>query len=155
MSEAFEFLTPSDKPALLAITTPEWLAMAQAAIIELGYKVHHVDSHAEFPARFNQIPYQVIVIEEIFGGTLPTENTTLQWVQRLPMVQRRHATIFLLSDAYETMNPLQAFQQSVHAVVNYSEVAILGQIIQKVVADNGLFYTAFREMQQRVAQGKA
>lgn len=154
MSEAFEFLTPADKPALLAISTPEWLAMAQTAIAELGYKVHHVDSHAEFPSRFNQIPYQVVVIEELFGGTLPTENATLQWIQRLPMMQRRHAVIFLLSDAYETMNPLQAFQQSVHAVINYSEVAILGQIIQKVIADNDLFYSAFRDMQQRVAAGK-
>ena len=154
MSEAFEFLTPTDKPALLAISTSEWLALAQAAVLELGYKVHLVESHADFPTRFNQVPYQVIVIEEIFGGTLPTENTTLQWIQRLPMVQRRHAAIFLLSDAYETMNPLQAFQQSVHAVVNYSEVTILGQIIQKVVADNDLFYNAYRDMQQRVAQGK-
>ena len=120
-----------------------------------GYKVHQVEGHTDFPTRFNQVPYQVIVIEEIFGGTLPTENTTLQWLQRLPMGQRRHAVIFLLSDAYETMNPLQAFQQSVHAVVNYSEVAILGQIIQKVVADNDLFYSAYRGMQQRVTQGKA
>ena len=154
MSEAFEFLGPTDKPALLAISTPEWFEMAKATLVELGYKVHQVESHAEFPGRFNQVAYQVVVIEELFGGTLPTENASLQWLQRLPMPQRRHTVIFLLSDAYETMNPLQAFQQSVHAVVNYSEVAILGQIVQKAVADNDLFYGAYRDMQQRVAQGK-
>ena len=50
--------------------------------------------------------------------------------------------------------PLSAFQQSVHAVINYSEMAVLGQLIQKVVADNNLFLMTYREMQRRVAQSK-
>jgi len=154
MSEAYDFLSPTDKPALFAISTPEWFSMAQAAITELGYKVHAVTTHDEFPSRFSQAQYQIVMVEEIFGGTLPAENTTLHYLQRLPMNQRRHAVICLLSDAYETLNPLQAFQQSVHAVINYSEMALLGQLIQKVVADNNSFLNIFRETQQRIAQGK-
>jgi hypothetical protein len=155
MSEVFDFLSPTDKPALLAISTPEWLSMAQAALVELGYKVHAIAAHDEFPGRYSQVQYQVVIIEELFGGTIPTENITLQYIQRLPMNQRRHSVICLLSDAYETLNALQAFQQSVHAVINYSEMALLAQLIQKVVADNDLFLNTYRETQQRLAQGKS
>lgn len=154
MSTAFDFISTNDKPALLALSTPDWLAMAQTALADLGYKVQTVESHAEFPARFNQIPYQVVIIEELFGGTLPNENTSLQFIQKMPMAQRRHATIILLGDTFETLSALQAFQQSVHAVVNYSEMALLGQLVQKVVADQNLFLANYREVQTRLAQGE-
>lgn len=155
MTTAFDFISTNDKPALLALSTPDWLTAADAALTELGYKVQTVSSHEEFPGRFNQIAYQVVIIEELFGGTIPTENASLQLIQRMPMPQRRHATIVLLGDTFETLNPLQAFQQSVHAVVNYSEISLLGQLVEKVAADNTLFFSAFRDVQTRLAQAKA
>lgn len=154
MSTAFDFISTNDKPALLALSTPDWLSVAEPALVELGYKVQSVGSHAEFPVRFSQVPYQVVVIEELFGGTIPTENASLQLLQRMPMIQRREATIILLGDTFETLNTLQAFQQSVHAVVNYSEMSLLGQLVQKVVADSTLFLSSFRDVQARLAQAK-
>lgn len=155
MANQFEFVGVSDKPALLAISTPEWTSMAQASLIELGYKVHQINSHLEFPGRFSQIPYQVVIIEDKFGGAQASENLTLQSLQAMPVVQRRHSTIILIGENYETLNALQAFQHSVHAVVNYSELALLGQLVQKVVSENDLFLRNFREIQLRVAQAKA
>jgi hypothetical protein len=70
----------------------------------------------------------------------------------MPMNQRRHATVILLGDSYETLNLLQAFQHSVHAVVNFSEMALLAQLIQKIVADNDLFLNNFREIQLRITK---
>jgi hypothetical protein len=155
MAMQFEFLSPADKPALLAVSTPEWQTMTKNALVELGYKVHVLESHAEFPARFSQIQYQVVVIEETFGGTSLGENVSLQMLQRLPMNQRRHATIILIGDSYGTLNALLAFQQSVHAVINYSEMALIAQLIQKVIADNNLFLITYREIERRVAQSRA
>ena len=40
MATTFEFISASDKPALLAFSTPEWLEAAKTALTELGYKVH-------------------------------------------------------------------------------------------------------------------
>jgi len=36
----FDFISTTDKPALLAFSTPEWLDTARTALAELGYKVH-------------------------------------------------------------------------------------------------------------------
>ena len=68
------------------------------------------------------------------------------------MNQRRHATIILLGENFETLNAMQAFQKSVHAVINYSELNLLPQLIQKVVSDNDVFLQVFRETIRRVAQ---
>jgi hypothetical protein len=72
----------------------------------------------------------------------------------MPMNQRRHSTIILIGDSFETLNALQAFQQSVHGVINYSEMALLGQLVQKVVTDNNMFLNNFREIELRAAKAK-
>ncbi len=150
--EEFEIIGPQDQPALLAISTPDAVAGAKQTLTEMGYKVHVVDSYEQFDIRYNQINYQVVIIEETFAGGNLLDNPTLRWVQNLPMNQRRHATIFLLGGTMETLNALQAFSLSVHCVINYTEFGVLQELVQKTVAENELFLTTFREAQRRVYQ---
>jgi hypothetical protein len=149
MTTTFDFLSTTDKPALLAFSTPEWLETARTALTELGYKVHTAATHGDFLIRFSQVNYQVVIIEECFAANNIGENLTLQAVQGMPMGQRRHATIILLGDSFQTFTPMQAFQQSVHAVINSSELFLIKQLIEKAVADNTLFLTNYREAQSR------
>ena len=148
MATKFDFISATDKPALLAFSTPEWLDAAKSALTELGYKVHTAATHSDFLIRFSQIRYQVVVIEELFAANSITENLTLRAIQSMPMAQRRHATFILFGDSFQTFTPMQAFQQSVHAVINSSELFLFKQLIEKAVADNTLFLTSFREAQR-------
>ena len=50
---------------------------------------------------------------------------------------------------------MQAFSLSVHCVINYTELAMLPELVQKTVAENELFLTTFREAQRRVYQKPA
>jgi hypothetical protein len=154
MAETFDFISAQDKPALLAFSTPEWLETAQAALEELGYKNHVAATHGDFLLRFGRINYEVVLLEELFCATTIAENTTLQELQQMLMSHRRHATIILVGDSFQTFNPLQAFQHSVHAVVNRSEVFLLKQLIEKATADNKQFLTNLRETQARLVSGK-
>lgn len=154
MGYEFELLSPTDKPALLGISSIECQAQVLAALDSLGYKVHPAQSMDDFINRFTQIPYQVAIIEELFDCTSARDNRALAFIQNLPMALRRHATIILIGDHFQTLHPLQAFQQSVHAVVNSNDLASLFNIIPKVVSDNDLFLTAYRQMQERAAKGK-
>jgi|SRR5579883_3387101 len=147
MAEEFDFISASDKPALLAFSTPEWLEFARAALQELGYKVHTAATHSDFLIRFTQIRYQVVIVEELFAANTLEENTTLQNIQAMPMNQRRHATIILLGNSFQTFTPMQAFQHSVSSVVNASELFLLKQLIEKSVADHTVFFHSFREAQ--------
>src|SRR5438874_10705079 len=152
MSSKFDFISATDKPALLAFSTPEWLEAAKTALNELGYKVHTAATHGDFLIRFSQIQYQVVILEELFAASTLSENLTLQSLQHMPMSQRRHSTVILFGDSFQTFTPMQAFQQSVHAVINSSELSLLKQLIEKAVAYNTLFLHSFREAQTRVLE---
>src|SRR6266699_4926232 len=150
MSNKFDFVTATEKPALLAFSTPEWLETAKTALNELGYKVHTAATHGDFLIRFSQIRYQVVIVEELFAANNIGENLTLKALQNMPMAQRRHATVILFGDSFQTFTPMQAFQQSVHAVINSSELFLFKQLIEKAIADNTLFLHSFREAQTRL-----
>lgn len=150
MSTQFDFISANDKPALLAFSTPEWLEAAKTALTELGYKVHTAAAHSDFLIRFSQVHYQVVIVEELFAANNLSENLALQALQAMPMNHRRHATVILLGNSFQTFSPLQAFQHSVHAVINSSELFLLKQLIEKAVADNTMFLHSFREAQSRV-----
>jgi hypothetical protein len=155
MSNKFEFISASDKPALLAFSTPEWLEAARTALAELGYKVHTAATHGDFLIRFSQVRYHVVILEELFAANALEENLTLHAIQQMPMNQRRHATVILFGNSFQTFTPMQAFQQSVHAVINSSELFLLKQLIEKAVADNSLFLHSYREAQSRLYAAEA
>ncbi|MEK7686009.1 MAG: hypothetical protein AAB466_11360 [Verrucomicrobiota bacterium] len=155
MALDLEFLNPNDKPALLGLSTPEYLTAAKAALAELDYKVHAAANQEDFSARFVQVPYQVAILEESFAGSTPEENQALRNVQLMPMGLRRHAVIILIGNSFQSLHAMQAFRQSVHAVVNPADLHGLKQIIQQVVADTDLFLIMYRDSQTRIAQGKA
>jgi hypothetical protein len=147
MADEFDFISATDKPALLAFSTPEWLETAKAALQELGYKVHTAATHSDFLIRFSQFRYQVVIVEELFAANSIEENATLATLQAMPMARRRHSTIILFGASFQTFTPMQAFQQSVNAVINPSEVFLLRQLIEKAVGDTNFFLHSYREAQ--------
>jgi hypothetical protein len=146
-----QFVTAADKPALIAFSTPDWLDTVKVALNGLGYKVHTAATHSDFLVRFYQVRYQVVVVEELFGANNLDENSTLKALQTMPMNLRRHATVILLGNSFQTFAPTEAFQQSVHVVINSSEMFMLKQLIEKAVAENDLFLQSYREVQSRIS----
>jgi hypothetical protein len=100
--------------------------------------------------RFSQVHYQVALVEELFGASTPEENLTLNALQTMPVNQRRHCTILLIGNSFQTFTPMEAFKNSVHAVINSSEMFLLKQLVEKAVADNQLFLQSYREVQTRI-----
>ena len=146
-----QFITAADKPALIAFSTPDWLDTTKAALQELGFKVHTAATHSDFLVRFSQVRYQLVVVEELFGANNLEENSTLKALQTMPMGLRRNATVILLGNSFQTFAPMEAFQHSVHAVINSTEMFMLKQLIEKAVAENTLFLQSYREVQGRVS----
>jgi hypothetical protein len=150
MSQQFDFISATDKPALLAFSTPEWLEEVKNALQQLGYKVHTAATHSDFLVRFSQVSYKVVVIEERFAANTLEENLTLQAIQRMPLGQRRHCTFILIGESFQTFTPMQAYQHSVHAVINSSELFLVHQLIEKSVTDNSMFLHSFNDVQSRL-----
>jgi hypothetical protein len=154
MAIDLDFLNPSFKPALLALSAEDVINACKDTLRELNYKVLAATSHEDFATRFNNIQFQVVVIEEQFAANTAEGNVSLRHLQRMPMNQRRHTNFILLGHGFQTLHPLQAFTHSVHAVVNWADLGSLSQIVQQVVAENALFLTVFREAQARAGSAK-
>ena len=152
--EEYEYISPTDKPALIALSSMETLANVQTICLELGYKVHVASNHEDFQKRFNAINYQLVIVEELFAAASVETNETLKSIQIMPMSKRRHCVFLLLGEKLQTMNPLIAWQQSVHAVVGQADFSSIGQIDGKVVGDNDMFLNTFREVQDAIAKGE-
>ncbi len=150
MNGSFDFVSNADKPALIAFSTPEWMEQVKLALQELGYKVHTAATHSDFLIRFSQAHYQVVILEELFAANTPDENLTLKARANMPGSQRRHATVLLVGNSFQTFTPIEAFKQSVHAVINSSELFLMKQLVEKAVADNDVFLHNFREVQNRI-----
>ena len=148
----FEFLSADDKPALTAIQSEDIRAKVDATLQELGYVVHNVENHDAFPSQFAQIQYEVMILEDKFGGAAIKDNKTLETVQEMPMSLRRHCTFVLIGSAFETMHAMQGLRQSVHAVMNPSDMENIKAILQKVIADNETFMRTFFDVQQKLAE---
>ena len=148
-----ELVAVSDKPALLALSTIEWLAATKSALKEIGYKVHTASNHEDFVVRFGRVQYQVVITEELFAASTIEENLSLQYLQHLPMSRRRHAVSFLVANDAQTLNPMQAFQVSMHAVINPTELCQLQPVVQQVVANHDMFMKSYRDAETRLAQG--
>lgn len=152
MPTELDFITTADKPALLGLSTPEWMDAAMVALNEHGYKVHTAGTHADFLTRFLQNKYDIVITEELFASDSAKENESLIGLQNMQMEQRRHCSMILLGDEVQTFNVLEAYQRSVHAVVNRSEIFLLGQLVQKVVEDREFFWKTYDEAQTLLAQ---
>src|SRR5436190_401087 len=106
MAAEFDFISTTDKPALVLVSNKEWAEFCKSILVELGFKVHCLDSYEDFVPKFAEIHYQVVIVDEAFGGSL--ENPALQAIQVMPMQQRRHAIFVLLGGSFETLNAMQA-----------------------------------------------
>lgn len=155
MALDLDLLNPSYKPALLALTAQDVITTCKDFLRELNYKVHVAVGHEDFSTRFNNLQFQLVLIEEQFGAETAEGNVSLAVLQRMQMTHRRHATIILLGHNFETLQPLQAFALSVHAVVNWADLGSLSQIVQQVAGENNLFLNVFRESQLRVGQSRS
>ncbi|MGV3774766.1 MAG: hypothetical protein ACO1QB_17850 [Verrucomicrobiales bacterium] len=150
----FEFISPDEKAALLAISSPEMLSHARLVATDLGYKLHQVTNHEQFVEKFAQLQYELVLLDELFEAAAPEQNLALASLQSMQMPRRRHATIILFGNRFETLHAMEAYQNSVHAVVNWKDIDKLKPIVQQVVTENSIFLSVFKDVQSRLAQGK-
>ena len=68
------------------------------------------------------------------------------------MNMRRHAVIILVGDGFKTYDAMQAFQKSVHVVINNADISMLKHLTEKTLAENEIFLHSYREVQAHMAR---
>jgi len=89
--------------------------------------------------------YDLVLLNEYFDTRDPDANAVLIYLERLAMETRRHMFVTLLTTRFRTMDHMTAFQKSVNMILNLRNIDDIDKILQRGMADFGLFYKVFKE----------
>jgi hypothetical protein len=142
--EKIEFFELGDKTSLICCdaTTTEAI---KGTLKELGYKFHTAETPELAIERMRYASYDCILVHENFAGSSLRSNVVLNYLAPLPMAHRRHSFVCLIGPSFTTLDAMQAFAQSVHLVLNPSDLPNLGPILKKGLAEFEALYRAYRD----------
>ena len=142
---AMDFFELDDKTSLICSDATVGEGVREA-LRELGYKFHAAETSDVAIERTRYNHYDVIVIQEDFGGGTLKTNPILNYFSALPMAQRRYSMLVLIGTAFKTLDAMQAFSQNVQLVVNITDLRNLTAILKKSRTEFDLTYKTYRDM---------
>ena len=143
-AEKMDFFELGDKTSLICADTNTSQA-AKDALRELGFKFHTAETPELSLERMRHTSYDCIILHENFAGSSLRSNEVLHHLSPLPMSQRRHSFVCLIGPSFKTLDAMQAFAQSVHLVLNPSDLSNLGPILKKGLVEFEALYRVYKE----------
>ena len=140
-----EFFEVGDKTSLICVNATI-VDPVRAALRELGFKFHMADTSDVAIERTRYTAYDIIIVQEEFGGGTLRSNPVLSYFSTLPMPQRRSSMLVLIGTAFKTLDAMQAFAQNVQVVINIGDVRNLTAILKKSRAEFDGFYKVYRDV---------
>jgi CheY-like chemotaxis protein len=149
--EKMDFFELGDKTSLIC-ADPTTIEVAKDTLRELGFKFHTAETPELAVERIRYTNYDCIILQENFAGSSLKSNAVLSFLANLPMAQRRLWFICLVGPSFKTLDAMQAFGQSVHLVLNPSDLPNLGPILKKGLAEFEQLYRTYKDV--LAAQGE-
>ena len=140
-----DFFELGDKTSLVC-ADPTATESIRATLKDIGFKSHTAETGETAIEKVRYTPYDVIIIHENFAGSSLKSNNLLNYLQPLPMAQRRYSFVCLIGPSFKTLDAMQAFAQSVHVVVNPADLPNLSAILKKSLAEFDLLYKVYKDV---------
>ncbi len=141
----FDFIEEEGKTALVCESDPSVRKKIRPTLDILEYHVTEAKNSRDALKKMRYHTYDLIVVNEYFDTKDPEANGVLIFLERQPMAIRRNIFVALISTRYRTMDQMGAFQKSVNMIVNLSNMDDFDKIVQRGLADYGIFYRVFKE----------
>jgi predicted Zn finger-like uncharacterized protein len=141
----FDFIEEEGKTALVCESDAVVREKIRPSLEIMEYHITEVPNSREALKKMRYHNYDLIVVNEYFDSRDPDANPLLIYLERMGMDLRRHIYVTMLTNRYRTMDHMIAFQKSVNMVLNIRNVDDFDKIIQRGIADFGLFYKVYKE----------
>ncbi len=141
----FEYFEGEKKVALICVSDTVRLERVKGAIEDLDMHMSVADSVKMGLSRLRYNQYDVVVLDENFCGEKLEKNTILHYLQPMPMFQRRHIFLVLLSEELRTFDNLAAFILSTNMIVNYRDLNKFSILLKRGLKENERFYKTFND----------
>ncbi|MEJ2156457.1 MAG: zinc-ribbon domain-containing protein [Desulfobacteraceae bacterium] len=141
----FDFIEEEGKTALVCESDALIREKLRPALNVLEYHITEVPNSREALKKMRYHTYDLIIVNEYFDTQDPDANPLLIYIERLLMEVRRNIFVTLLTSRFRTMDHMMAFSRSVNLILNIRNIDDFDKIIQRSLADYGLFYKVFKE----------
>lgn len=141
----FDFIEEEGRTALLCESDAVIREKIKPTLNVLEYHITEVPNSREALKKMRYHTYDLILLNEYFDTRDPDANALLIYIERMAMETRRNVYVTLLTTRFRTMDHMVAFQKSVNMVLNVRNIDDLDKILQRGLADYGLFYKVFKE----------
>ncbi|RJQ76216.1 MAG: hypothetical protein C4519_14995 [Desulfobacteraceae bacterium] len=141
----FDFIEDEGKTALVCESDGLIRDKIKPTLETLEYHISEVPNSREALKKMRYHTYDVILLNEYFDTRDPDANAVLIYLERMAMETRRNIFVILLTTRFRTMDHMLAFQKSVNMIVNLRNIDDFDKILQRGLADYGLFYKIFKE----------
>lgn len=141
----FDFIEEEGKSALICEADAVLREKVKPTLDVLEYHVTEVPNSREALKKMRYHTYDLIILDEYFDTQDPDANPVLIYLERQAMDTRRNVFVTLLSNRFRTMDHMTAFQRSVNMIVNIRNIDDFDKILQRGLADYGLFFKVMKE----------
>jgi len=141
----FDFIEEEGKTALVCESDALIREKLRPALDVLEYHITEVPNSREALKKMRYHTYDLIIVNEYFDTQDPDANPLLIYLERQFMDVRRNIFITLLTSRFRTMDHMMAFSKSVNLILNIRNIDDFDKIIQRALADYGLFYKVYKE----------
>jgi hypothetical protein len=133
------------KAALVCVWDTARSYKVEQSLRQLDFYVSTAFSPKEALEKLSRNQYDLVVLDEVYGGAKSSENVVLQHFQFLPMHTRRHLFLCLLSDNLPTLERMIAFKHGVDMVLNVKDVDKAKVLFVRALKDHRHFYKVFTD----------
>ena len=146
----FDFIEEEGKTALVCESEALIRDKMRPTLELMEYHVNEVPTSRDALKKMRYHTYDLILLNEYFDTRDPDANPILIYLERQLMEVRRNIFVVLVSSRFRTMDNMAAFQKSVNMVINIRNIDDFDKILQRGLADYGLFYKVFKESLNQV-----
>jgi len=148
----FNYLEEGAETALLCESDPKIRAHMQTVLESMHYHVSAPESTRDGLKQMRFHNFDVVVLNENFGTRDPDANHVLKYLSQLKMNVRRDIFVALLTDRFQTMDNMSAYNKSVNITINNKDAKEAFSILKRGLADNQNFYRVLKEITMKLGK---
>ncbi|MDH5511516.1 MAG: zinc-ribbon domain-containing protein [Nitrospinota bacterium] len=120
---------------------------------KLDYQITLAGSQEDGYKKLQANTYDLIFINEKFGGTDPSKNAIHKFLEPLTMDKRRNVFIVVVGKNLKTLDEYKAFSLSVDMVFNEGEFSNFELLLRKALKDTTNKYKVYKHVLKETGRG--
>jgi predicted Zn finger-like uncharacterized protein len=129
------------------------VAKIAPALKKLQYQITLAKSQEDACKKLQFNTYDLIIINERFGGADPAKNALHKMLEPIQMDRRRKILIALVGKTFKTLDESAAFTLSADMVFNEADFSNFELLLRKALNDAKYKYVVFRQMLKETGRG--